>query len=103
MKLRVLVRYFPGRGFFEPNFWHGGIAIGIAIGIDQIVESVIIKERPDGVMVSMGGQTALNCGVALHNKGVRTASLPKKAFAHRLLLEGSRDIGSLSIISNLVH
>ncbi|CAN0215999.1 unnamed protein product, partial [Laminaria digitata] len=35
----------------------------------QIVESVIVKERPDGVVVSMGGQTALNCGVALHNAG----------------------------------
>eukprot|EP00904_Undaria_pinnatifida_P012342 jgi/Undpi1/8238/HiC_scaffold_25.g10708.m1 len=35
----------------------------------EIVESVIIKERPDGVVVSMGGQTALNCGVALHNAG----------------------------------
>lgn len=34
------------------------------------MESVVIKERPDGVVVSMGGQTALNCGVALHNAGV---------------------------------
>ena len=37
----------------------------------QVVESVILKERPDGVVVSMGGQTALNCGVALYNQGVR--------------------------------
>ncbi|CAN0390181.1 unnamed protein product, partial [Hapterophycus canaliculatus] len=37
----------------------------------QIVESVIKKEKPDGVLVSMGGQTALNCGVELHNAGVR--------------------------------
>lgn len=36
----------------------------------KVVESVIAKERPDGVVVSMGGQTALNCGVALHHQGV---------------------------------
>ncbi|CAM9239741.1 unnamed protein product [Pylaiella littoralis] len=36
----------------------------------EIVESVIIKEKPDGVLVSMGGQTALNCGVVLHNAGI---------------------------------
>ncbi|CAM9209800.1 unnamed protein product [Ascophyllum nodosum] len=36
----------------------------------EVVESVILKERPDGVVVSMGGQTALNCGVALYNQGV---------------------------------
>lgn len=35
-----------------------------------MVESVIVKEKPDGVVVSMGGQTALNCGVALHKTGV---------------------------------
>ncbi|CAN0074401.1 unnamed protein product, partial [Ectocarpus sp. 12 AP-2014] len=36
----------------------------------EIVEGVIIKEKPDGVLVSMGGQTALNCGVELHNAGI---------------------------------
>lgn len=41
----------------------------------QIVESVIIKEKPDGVLVSMGGQTALNCGVELHNSGVSVLAL----------------------------
>ena len=30
------------------------------------VEKVIDKERPDGVLLSFGGQTALNCGVALY-------------------------------------
>jgi|TARA_B100001971_G_scaffold214153_1_gene250121 carbamoyl-phosphate synthase large subunit len=34
------------------------------------VEQVIKKEKPDGIMLSFGGQTALNCGVELHNKGV---------------------------------
>ncbi len=34
------------------------------------VEQVIKKEKPDGILLSFGGQTALNCGVELHNKGI---------------------------------
>lgn len=34
------------------------------------VEQVIKKERPDGILLSFGGQTALNCGVELYQKGV---------------------------------
>ena len=34
------------------------------------VERVIQKERPDGVLLSFGGQTALNCGVALYREGI---------------------------------
>ena len=34
------------------------------------VEKVIEKERPDGVLLSFGGQTALNCGVTLYKNGV---------------------------------
>ncbi len=34
------------------------------------VEKVIAKERPQGILLSFGGQTALNCGVELHNAGI---------------------------------
>ena len=34
------------------------------------VEKVIEKERPDGILLAFGGQTALNCGVALYKSGV---------------------------------
>ena len=34
------------------------------------VEKVIEKERPDGILLAFGGQTALNCGVALYENGV---------------------------------
>ncbi|MBR1463622.1 MAG: carbamoyl-phosphate synthase (glutamine-hydrolyzing) large subunit [Prevotella sp.] len=34
------------------------------------VERVIKKERPDGILLSFGGQTALNCGVQLEQSGV---------------------------------
>lgn len=34
------------------------------------VEKIIAKERPDGILLAFGGQTALNCGVALFQSGV---------------------------------
>ena len=34
------------------------------------VDKVIAKERPDGVLLAFGGQTALNCGVELYKSGV---------------------------------
>ncbi len=34
------------------------------------VEKVIEKERPDGILLAFGGQTALNCGVSLYRSGV---------------------------------
>ena len=34
------------------------------------VRKVIEKERPDGIMLAFGGQTALNCGVTLYQDGV---------------------------------
>ncbi|MBO4564666.1 MAG: glutamine-hydrolyzing carbamoyl-phosphate synthase small subunit, partial [Bacteroidaceae bacterium] len=36
----------------------------------EFVERVIEKERPDGILLSFGGQTALNCGVELYHKSV---------------------------------
>jgi carbamoyl-phosphate synthase small subunit len=36
----------------------------------EFVERIIEKERPDGILLSFGGQTALNCGVELYQKGV---------------------------------
>ena len=36
----------------------------------DFVERVIEKERPDGILLSFGGQTALNCGVELYQRGV---------------------------------
>jgi carbamoyl-phosphate synthase large subunit len=36
----------------------------------QVVERVIAKERPDAILPTMGGQTALNCAMDLHKHGV---------------------------------
>ncbi|MDR3129938.1 MAG: carbamoyl-phosphate synthase large subunit [Treponema sp.] len=51
----------------------------------EYVRQVIEKEMPDGLLLSFGGQTALNCGVALeregilHKYGVRVLGTPVKA------------------------
>eukprot|EP00922_Rhytidocystis_sp_ex-Travisia-forbesii_P052025 GHVS01077215.1.p1 GENE.GHVS01077215.1~~GHVS01077215.1.p1 ORF type:complete len:1771 (+),score=399.07 GHVS01077215.1:44-5356(+) len=36
----------------------------------EFVEKVICKERPDSILCTFGGQTALNCAVALHRRGI---------------------------------
>jgi carbamoyl-phosphate synthase large subunit len=36
----------------------------------DFVERVIQKEKPDGIMLAFGGQTALNCGVSLYQQGI---------------------------------
>ncbi len=36
----------------------------------HFVEQVIKKEKPDGILLSFGGQTALNCGIALSDQGI---------------------------------
>ena len=36
----------------------------------EFVEKVIEREKPDGILLGFGGQTALNCGVELYRRGV---------------------------------
>ena len=36
----------------------------------EFVEKIIKKEKPDGILLSFGGQTALNCGVELYKSGI---------------------------------
>ncbi|MBI2029802.1 carbamoyl-phosphate synthase large subunit, partial [Candidatus Gottesmanbacteria bacterium] len=36
----------------------------------DFVKSVIIKEKPDGILLGFGGQTALNCGIGLYKSGI---------------------------------
>ena len=38
----------------------------------QVVERIIAKEKPDAILPTMGGQTALNCALDLHHNGVLT-------------------------------
>ncbi len=36
----------------------------------QTIENIMLNEKPDGVIFSMGGQTALNVGIELHKLGI---------------------------------
>jgi len=77
-------------------------------------ERVIEKERPDGIFLSFGGQTALNCGIALYRQnilekyGVRVLGTPveaiintedRKLFSHHLREIGIRTPESIAATS----
>ena len=77
------------------------------------VERVIEKERPDGILLSFGGQTALNCGVALYRSGVlerygtRVLGTPVQAIMdtedRELFVERLDEIGVKTIKSEAVE
>lgn len=75
---------------------------------------VIEKERPDGILLAFGGQTALNCGIALHKEGildkygVRVLGTPVQAildtedrelFVQRLQEIGVKSARSMAVLS----
>lgn len=77
------------------------------------VEKVIDKERPEGIMLAFGGQTALNCGVELYRSGilerynVRVLGTPVQAIMdtedRELFVERLNEIGVKSIKSEAVE
>jgi carbamoyl-phosphate synthase large subunit len=77
------------------------------------VEKVIIKEKPDGIMLAFGGQTALNCGVALFKEGIlkkynlRVLGTPVQAIMdtedRELFVEKLREINVNTIKSEAVE
>jgi carbamoyl-phosphate synthase large subunit len=48
---------FADATYIEPITW-------------QVIETIIAKERPDAILPTLGGQTALNAAIALHNHGI---------------------------------
>src|SRR5690606_9027047 len=36
----------------------------------EVIEAIIAKERPDAILPTLGGQTALNAAIALHDAGI---------------------------------
>nr|CAD7402532.1 unnamed protein product [Timema cristinae] len=82
--------------------------------VQEYVEQVIISERPDGVLLTFGGQTALNCGVNLQRSGVfekynvKVLGTPirsiietedRKVFAERIQEIGERVAPSAAVYS----
>ena len=79
----------------------------------EYVEEVIKKERPDGILLSFGGQTALNCGVELYQKGIlekynvrligTTAETIFKAEDRQAFKDTMEKIGEPCAASQVVH
>jgi carbamoyl-phosphate synthase large subunit len=63
----VLVNSNPATIMTDPEF---ADATYIEPITPEVVEAIIAKERPDAVLATLGGQTALNIAIALHERGV---------------------------------
>jgi len=63
----VLVNSNPATIMTDPEFADATYVEPIT---PEVVEAIIAKERPDAVLATLGGQTALNCAIALHERGV---------------------------------
>ncbi|MDG7056490.1 MAG: carbamoyl-phosphate synthase large subunit [Wolbachia endosymbiont of Meromenopon meropis] len=63
----ILVNSNPATIMTDPEF---SDATYIEPILPEIIEKIIIKERPDAILPTMGGQTALNCAMKLADDGV---------------------------------
>lgn len=63
----ILVNPNPATIMTDPDF---ADATYIEPITPDIIESIIIKERPDAILPTLGGQTALNAAIALHDAGI---------------------------------
>jgi carbamoyl-phosphate synthase large subunit len=63
----ILVNSNPATIMTDPEFADATYVEPIT---PEVVEAIIAKERPDAVLATLGGQTALNTAIALHERGV---------------------------------
>ncbi|WP_110588920.1 carbamoyl-phosphate synthase large subunit [Microbacterium suaedae] len=63
----ILVNSNPATIMTDPDF---ADATYIEPITPEVIESIIIKERPDAILPTLGGQTALNAAMALHDRGL---------------------------------
>ncbi|WP_136706859.1 carbamoyl-phosphate synthase large subunit [Agromyces sp. H66] len=63
----ILVNPNPATIMTDPGFADATYVEPIT---PEIIESIIVKERPDAVLPTLGGQTALNAAIALHDAGI---------------------------------
>ncbi|GAA4366768.1 carbamoyl-phosphate synthase large subunit [Agromyces bauzanensis] len=63
----ILVNPNPATIMTDPGFADATYVEPIT---PEIIESIIIKERPDALLPTLGGQTALNAAIALHDAGI---------------------------------
>ena len=63
----ILVNSNPATIMTDPDFADATYVEPINA---EVIEAIIAKERPDAVLPTLGGQTALNAAIALHEQGI---------------------------------
>ncbi|KKI16468.1 MULTISPECIES: carbamoyl-phosphate synthase large subunit [unclassified Leucobacter] len=63
----ILVNSNPATIMTDPDFADATYVEPIT---PEVIESIIIKERPDAILPTLGGQTALNAAMSLHELGI---------------------------------
>ena len=63
----ILVNSNPATIMTDPNFADATYVEPIT---PEVIESIIVKEQPDAILPTLGGQTALNAAMALHDRGI---------------------------------
>jgi len=63
----ILVNSNPATIMTDPDFADATYVEPIT---PEVIESIIVKERPDAILPTLGGQTALNAAMALHEQGI---------------------------------
>ncbi|MRX44974.1 carbamoyl-phosphate synthase large subunit [Agromyces kandeliae] len=63
----ILVNPNPATIMTDPGFADATYVEPIT---PEVIESIIVKEKPDAVLPTLGGQTALNAAIALHDAGI---------------------------------
>src|SRR3954447_3053949 len=106
----ILVNSNPATIMTDPDLAHATYIEPIT---PEIVAKIIEKERPDALLPTMGGQTALNCALSLRRMGVldkfnvkmigATAEAIDKAEDRELFREAMRKIGLETPRSMLAH
>jgi carbamoyl-phosphate synthase large subunit len=106
----ILVNSNPATIMTDPDLAHATYIEPIT---PEMVEKIIAKERPDALLPTMGGQTALNCAMALEQRGVlkkygveligATADAIDKAEDRQRFKEAMTKIGLDTPIARTVH
>jgi len=63
----ILVNSNPATIMTDPDFADATYVEPIT---SEVIEAIIVKERPDAILPTLGGQTALNAAIALHDAGI---------------------------------
>lgn len=84
----ILVNSNPATIMTDPEF---SDATYIEPVLPEIIEKIIIKEKPDAILPTMGGQTALNCAMKLADEGVLEAYSVKLIGVNREAIKKAED------------